>query len=131
MLFLTMSARLRITKTHLENKNTSISFIRQLNGVTFSRLRRFLYTSKIVKSAIYFPNKSLCVPVRTNVRTKTSASIRYTKSQSGKIWHSLYPTQSPVSAWSLFFSGSASPRDKLRIMLSNMSISKWRFIASL
>ncbi len=75
----------------------ALSLSLQLSGLTVSNLiNDYLHTFRFV--ATYFPNKSLCVPVRASVSTRTSSSMRYTRSQSGRIWHSLCPTQSPVSA---------------------------------
>ena len=74
----------------------ALSLSLQLSGLTVSNLiNDYLHTFRFV--ATYFPNKSLCVPVRASVSTRTSSSMRYTRSQSGRIWHSLCPTQSPVS----------------------------------
>ena len=57
----------------------------------------------------YILNKSLCVPVRDKVRTRISFSIRYTRSQSGWMWHSLCPIQSPDKGWSLCLAPKGSP----------------------
>ena len=55
-------------------------------------------------SVIYFLNKSECVPVLTSSSICNSllSVFLYIRSQSGLIWHSLHPTNSPCKAWSFY-----------------------------
>ena len=55
-------------------------------------------------SVIYFLNRSECVPVLTSSSICNSllSVFLYINNQSGLIWHSLHPTNSPCKAWSLF-----------------------------
>ena len=58
-------------------------------------------------SVIYFLNRSEWVPVLTSSSICNSllSVFLYIRSQSGLMWHSLHPTNSPCKAWSLFFAG--------------------------
>lgn len=50
----------------------------------------FLYFTLLLNKQFYIPNKSAWVPILT--RYNSLLFIRYISSQSGIIWHSLYPT---------------------------------------
>ena len=79
----------------------------------------------------YILNKSLCVPVRDKVRTRISFSIRYTRSQSGWMWHSLCPIQSPDKGWSLCLAPKGSPFASFVMMSFSKVIFIPRRLASL
>ena len=69
----------------------------------------------------YFPRTSECDPVRWSERTRTLSTLRYTSTQSGRMWHSRNPIMSPFRGWSRKHGSSSSPSARARTTASSSS----------
>ena len=83
-------------------------------------------------SAFYFLNRSECVPVLTSSSICNSllSVFLYINNQSGLIWHSLHPTNSPCKAWSLFFADKETSFANFKTMSLSSSSGKFLRLAN-